>query len=96
MQFCKVKIDNNNWSVTPNTVDVNILSAELLLDPMEYLQFIPDNKKWDELTCNGYTTYNTYHYININHNFYNNAVMNHISTKVKHFLREHKLNKILK
>lgn len=39
MQFCKVKV-GNDWSVTPNTVDINILSAELLLDPMEYLQFI--------------------------------------------------------
>lgn len=95
MQFCKVKV-GNDWSVTPNTVDINILSAELLLDPMEYLQFIPDNKKCDELIYNGYTTYNAYHYININHNFNNNAVMNHISMKVKHLLREHKLNKILK
>lgn len=95
MQFGKVKV-GNDWSVTPNTVDINILSTELLLDPMEYLQFIPDNKKCDELTYNGYTTYNAYHYININHNFNNNAVMNHISMKVKHLLREHKLNKILK
>ena len=39
MQFCKVKV-GNDWSVTPNTVDINILSTELLLDPMEYLQFI--------------------------------------------------------
>ena len=93
MQFCKVKID---YTTTPNSVDINILSAELLLDPMVYFQFIHDSKKWDELTCNGYTTYNTYHYININHNFDNNSVMNHISINVKHLLREHKLNKILK
>ncbi len=82
MQFCKVKLGSD------------IESVDLLLDPQEYLQFISDTKKWIFLNKCGFTTYNSYLYININHDF-NDSYNINLSKKIKHLLREDKLNKLI-
>lgn len=95
IQFCKVIVKYENPIV--------IKSLELLLEPMDYIKFIQDDKQWDNLIKNGITQKPTtgqssdnygYYHIDINHKFTDDFSIE-LSKQIKYHLRDEKLNKLL-
>lgn len=95
MQFCKVIIKYDD-EVSKNQIVIK--SLELLLDPIDYIKFVQDDKQWNNLIKNGFTGQNHknygYYHIDINHKFTDNHLID-LSKQIKYRLREEKLNKLI-